>query len=241
MNKVVTLDQAMGQIHDGMSIMVGGFCGVGSPLKCIERLVQTGVKELTLISVTNANPFAKGKFDIAALFVNRQVKRFITSHNGTCPEAVELASRGELDVEFYPMGTWIEKIRAGGAGLGGFLTPTGVDTLVEQGKQKMRVDGRDYLLELPLRADLALIKGYRGDPMGNVEYRGVSINSNMMLATAADYVVAEVNEIVGVGEIEPQRVGTPGIFVKAVVQGDSLDAHQEKYRALWAGGGILKA
>jgi acetate CoA/acetoacetate CoA-transferase alpha subunit len=242
MNKVVELDQVIGEkVHDGMSIMMGGFCGVGAPLKCIEKIVQKGVKNLTLISVVNANPFAKGKFDLAALFANGQVKKFITSHNGTCPEAVELARRGELEVEFYPMGTWIEKIRAGGAGLGGFLTPTGINTLVEQGKQKMNINGRDYLLELPLRADIAFIKGYRADRMGNVEYRRVSMNSNTTLAAAADYVVAEVNEIVDIGGIEPERVGTPNVFVKAVVQGYGMEEHQEKFKELWMSGGILKA
>ena len=241
MNKVVALDQVIDKVHDGMTIMLGGFAGVGAPLKCIEKIVEKGVKNLTLISVVNANPFAKGKFDLAALFVNGQVKKFITSHNGTCPEAVELARRGEIEVEFFPMGTWIEKIRAGGAGLGGFLTPTGIDTLVETGKQKLHINGRDYLLELPLRAEIAFIKGYRADRMGNVEYRRVAMNSNTTLATAADYVVAEVNEIVEIGEIEPERVGTPSVFVKAVVQGYSFEEHQDKYKELWMSGGILKA
>jgi acetate CoA/acetoacetate CoA-transferase alpha subunit len=241
MNKVVELDQAIEKVHDGMTIMIGGFLGVGAPLKCIEKIVEKGVKNLTLISVVNAHPFAKGKFDLAPLFVNGQVKKFITSHNGTCPEAVELARRGEVEIEFFPMGTWIEKVRAGGAGLGGILTPTGIDTMVEEGKQKLHINGRDYLLELPLRAEIAFIKGYRADRMGNVEYRRVAMNSNTTVATAADYVVAEVNEIVAVGEIEPERVGTPSVFVKAVVQGYSFPEHQEKFKELWISGGILKA
>lgn len=241
MNKVMELDQAIEKVHDGMTIMIGGFAGVGAPLRCIEKIVAKGVKDLTLISVVNANPFAKGKFDLAALFVNGQVKKFITSHNGTCPEAVELVRLGKLEVEFYPMGSWIEKVRAGGAGLGGILTPTGIDTLVEEGKQKLHINGRDYLLELPLRADIAFIKGFRADPLGNVEYRRVAYNSNTTIATAADYVVAEVNEIVNVGDIEPERVGTPSVFVKAVVQGYSFAEHQEKYKELWMSGGILKA
>lgn len=241
MNKVVELEQVIEKVQDGMSIMFGGFLGVGAPLRCIEKIVEKGVKNLTVISVVNANPFAKGKFDLAALFTNGQVKKFITSHNGTCPEAVELARLGKLEVEFFPMGTWIEKIRAGGAGLGGVLTPTGVDTLLEQGKQKLNINGRDYLLELPLRADIAFVKGYRADPLGNVEYRGVAYNSNTTIATAADYVVAEVNEIVEVGQIEPERVGTPCVFVKAVVQGYIFEEHQEKFKELWLSGGILKA
>jgi acetate CoA/acetoacetate CoA-transferase alpha subunit len=144
-------------------------------------------------------------------------------------------------VELYPMGTWIEKIRAGGAGLGGVLTPIGLGTLVEQGKQKINVNGKDYLLEVPLRAEFAFIKGYRADKMGNVEYRGVSLNSNPILATAADYTVAEVDEVVEIGEIEPIRVGTPGIFVKAVVQGDTFAEHQKVFEELWVRTGRLKA
>jgi len=240
MNKVVGLDDVIKRVHDGMTIAFGGFAGVGAPLRCIEKLVQTGVKDLTVIAVANANPFAGGKFDLAALFVNKQVKKFIASHNGTCPEAVELHRKGELEVEFYPMGTWIEKLRAAGAGLGGVLTPTGIGTLVEQGKQKLTVNGREYLVELPLRADIAFIKGYRGDKMGNIQYRRVAINTNPVIAAAADYTVAEVNEIVEIGEIEPERVGTPSVFVKAVVQGYDMADHQEKYRELWQHGGILK-
>jgi len=240
MNKVVAMDDVIKRVNDGMTVAFGGFAGVGAPLRCIEKLVQTRVKDLTVIAVANCNPFAAGKFDLAALFANRQVKKFITSHNGTCPEAVEQHRKGELEVEFYPMGTWIEKLRAAGTGLGGVLTPTGVGTLVEQGKQKLTISGREYLVELPLRADIAFIKGYRGDKMGNIQYRRVAINTNPMIAAAADYTVAEVNEIVEIGDIEPELVGTPSVFVKAVVQGYDMAEHQEKYQKLWQNGGILK-
>lgn len=237
MNKVMDLDKVMEKVHDGATIMVGGFLGVGAPLKCIEKLVERQVKDLTLIAVVSSYP--GGGFDLAPLFKNKQVKKFITAHTGTCPEALEIYKSGELEVEFYPMGTWIEKIRAGGAGLGGVLTPIGVGTLVEEGKQKLTINGKEYLLELPLRADFAFIKGYRADRLGNVQYRGVSINSNPILAMAADYTVAEVNEIVEVGEIEPDRVGTPGVFVKAVIQGYTLAEHQEIFKDLWVRTGRL--
>jgi acetate CoA/acetoacetate CoA-transferase alpha subunit len=241
MDKTILLDQVRDRLRDGMTLAIGGFAGVGSPLKCIEAIARSGVKDLTLICVANCNPFGGwGKFDIAPLFSNRQVRRFITAHNGTNPEAVEQARKGELEVEFFPMGTWIEKLRAGGAGLGGVLTPTGLGTLVEEGKRKLVVQGREYLLEEALRADLAFIKGFRGDRLGNIEYRRVAANTNPQVAAAADFTIAEVNEIVETGAIEPERVGTPCVFVHALVQGFSLEEQERLYQDLWSGGGILK-
>jgi acetate CoA/acetoacetate CoA-transferase alpha subunit len=131
-------------------------------------------------------------------------------------------------------------LRAGGGGLGGVLTPTGVGTLVEQGKRKITVDGKEYLLEVALRAELAFIKGFRADPLGNIEYRGVATNTNPTIAAAADYTVAEVNEIVAIGDIEPIRVGTPCILVDAVVQGYTLAEQEAVFQDLWTRGGILK-
>lgn len=238
-SKVNSLDQAMDKIQDGATIMLGGFFAVGTPIKSIDKLVEKGVKDLTVIAIANANP--GGDFDLELLFQNHQVKRFITSHTGTTPIAIEQYKNGEIEMEYYPMGTWIERIRAGGAGLGGVLTPTGIGTLMELGKQKINVNGKDYILEPPLRADFAIIKGFRADTMGNIEYRGVSINCNPVMATAADYVIAEVNEIVNIGDIDPIRVGTPGIFVDAVVQGNTLEEHQDVYEKLWTRAGMLNA
>lgn len=237
-SKATSLDTVIDKIQDGATIMIGGFFAVGTPIKSIERLVEKGVKDLTVIAICNANP--AGNFDFALLFQNHQIKRFITSHTGTTPVAIEQYKNGEVEIEYYPMGNWIEKVRAGGAGLGGILTPTGVGTFMEEGKQKINVGGKDYILDLPLRAEFAFIKGFRGDLMGNIEYRGVAINSNPIIATAADYVVAEVDEIVEVGDIDPIRVGTPGIFVDAVVQGYSHQEHQDIYEKLWVRGGMLK-
>lgn len=239
MHKFITIDQAVAKVQDGDSVMLGGFLGVGAPLRCIQKLVERGVKNLTIISAVNGYP--GGGFDMAPLFSNKQVKKFIGAHIGTCPEAVEAYKSGLTEVELYPMGTWIEKIRAAGSGLGGVLTPIGLGTLVEQGKQKLTIEGKDYLLELPLRAKFAFIKGHKADKMGNVEYRGVSVGSNPTIAMAADYTVAEVDEIVEIGEIEPIRVGTPGVFVNAVVQGSTFAEHQKEVEELWVRTGRLQA
>lgn len=239
MNKVTTIEEAVSKVQDGACILLGGFLGVGAPIKCIEALVKKGVKNLTIMSDVCSYP--GGNFGMSTLFKNKQVKKFIASHVGTCPEAMELYKTGELEVEFYPMGTWIEKVRAAGAGLGGVLTPIGKGTLMEEGKQILNIQGKDYLLELPLKADFAFIKGWKADTMGNVEYRQVAINSNPTVATAGTYTVAEVNEIVALGDIDPIRVGTPGIFVNAVVQGNTMEEHQKTYTDLWVRSGLLKA
>ncbi|MDI3522163.1 MAG: acetate CoA/acetoacetate CoA-transferase alpha subunit [Bacillota bacterium] len=229
-SKEVSLDAALSHVKDGMTIMIGGFLGLNAPLAAIDRLVELGVKDLTLIAAVNAYP--GGGFGIGKLIENHQVKKYIGSHIGTCPAAVEQYKNGELEVEFYPQGTVIEKIRAGGAGLGGILTPTGVGTLMEEGKQKVTVDGRVYLVETPLKADVAIIRGYKADKVGNILYRGTP-NSNPIMALAADYVIAEVDYVVEAGEIEPDRVGTPGILVDAVVRGYGEEKTREIFRDLW--------
>lgn len=238
MNKVMELDQVMEKVHDGMTILFGGFCGVGAPLTCIQKIAESGVKDLTVMSVVGTYP--GGKFDLAPLFANKQIKKFICSHVGTSPEAVKALKSGDLEVEFFPQGSWIEKVRAGGAGLGGVLTRTGLGTMMEEGKEKITIDEIEYLIEKPLHADIAFIKGYRADKWGNVEYRYTAINTNPTVAMAADFTVAEVNEIVEVGDIDPQRVGTPAVFVKAVVQGKTFQEHKATYHDLWSRTGQLK-
>jgi acetate CoA/acetoacetate CoA-transferase alpha subunit len=238
MNKVMELDQVIENVRDGMTLLFGGFCGVGAPLTCIQKIADSGVKNLTVMSVVATYP--GGRSDLAALFANKQIKKFICSHVGTSPEAVNEMKSGELEVEYYPQGSWIEKVRAGGAGLGGVLTRTGLGTVVEAGKEKITIDGIEYLLEKPLHADMAFIKGYRADKWGNVEYRYAAINTNPIVAMAADFTVAEVNEIVEVGAIDPQRVGTPAVFVKAIVQGNTFAAHKAVYHDLWLRTGQLR-
>ena len=151
MSKVTTLDAVMENVQDGMTIAIGGFLGIGTPLRAVEKLVDRKIKDMTLISIVNAHPMAKGEFDIAPLFRNGQVRKLICSHTGTCPEAVAAYKDGTLEIEFFSLGTLVEKLRAGGSGLGGVLTPTGVGTLVEKGKPKLAIGGREYLLDMPLR------------------------------------------------------------------------------------------
>lgn len=238
MNKVTELEKVIDKVQDGATIMFGGFLGVGAPVKSIEKLVEKGVKGLTIISAVNAYPGQE--FDLALLLKNKQVKKIITAHAGTCKLAVNQYRDGDVEIEYFPMGSLIEKIRAAGSGLGGVLTPTGIGTLMEEGKQKLTINGKEYLLEMPLKADFAFIKGYKGDPYGNIQYRGVALSTNPVMAMAADYTVAEVNEIVGAGDIEPDRVGTPGVFVKAVVQGYSSEEHKKVYRDLWVRSGQIQ-
>ncbi|NLY50189.1 MAG: CoA transferase subunit A [Firmicutes bacterium] len=230
-SKEIAMDEALSHIKDGMTLMIGGFIGNNEPIAAIDRLMELGVKDLTLIAVVNAYP--GGGFGLGKLIENHQVKKFIGSHIGTCPAAVEQYKNGELEVEYYPQGTMIEKIRAGGAGLGGILTPTGVGTLMEEGKQKITLNGREYLLETAVRADVAIIRGYKADTMGNILYRGTP-SSNPIMALAADYVIAEVDYVVEPGELEPDRIGTPGILVDAVVKGYGEEKTREIYRQLWA-------
>lgn len=237
MNKVCHLDQALANVKDGATIMIGGFLGVGVPLKCIEKLVEKNVKDITLIVIVTTQP--GGDYDLAPLFANKQITKLITSHVGTSPEAVSALRAMEIKQEVFPMGNLMEKIRCGGFGLGGALTPIGMNTLLERGKDVITVEGKPYLLETPLRADFAFIKGMRADKMGNVEYDGVSINSNMVMAPAADHTVVEVHEIVEIGELDPMRVGTPGIFVNQVVQSYTWDELHEKQEAMWDARGRL--
>jgi acetate CoA/acetoacetate CoA-transferase alpha subunit len=213
MNKIVTPEEAVARIKDGSVIMVGGFMASGTPPRIIDALVKANIKNLTLICNDTAFPDQ----GVGRLIVNRQVKKVITSHIGTNPVTQELMNKGELEVEFVPQGTLAERVRAGGAGLGGFLTPTGLGTVVATGKQVLTVDGKDYLLEKPLRADIALLGGSTGDHEGNLIFRGNSQNFNPLMATAADLVIAEVERLVETGKICMEHVHTPAIFVDLIV------------------------
>ena len=215
MNKVITIDEAIDKIQDGMTIMVGGFLGCGNPHRLVDKLVEKGTKDLTLICNDSSFP----DYGVGKLIVNKQIKKLIASHVGTNPETGRQMNEGEMEVVLVPQGTLAEQVRAGGSGLGGFLTPTGVGTVVEEGKQKIEIDGVEYLLELPLKADVALIAGQTADKFGNIEYFGATRNFNQLMATAADTVIAEVEEVVEVGELDANQVVTPGIFVTHLVNG----------------------
>jgi len=213
MNKILSLEQAVAKIQSGMTLMVGGFLGAGSPWRMLDLLSQSEAKDLTLICNDTALPDkAHGK-----LIANGQVRKVITSHIGTNPVTIEQMNAGTLEVEFVPQGTLAERIRAGGAGLGGVLTPTGLGTMVETGKQIIAVDGKDYLLEKPLYADVAIINAAKGDKSGNLIYKGTSQNMNPLMASAADVVIAEVGELVEIGALVPETIHTPSIFVTYIV------------------------
>lgn len=214
MNKLISVDEAVSKIKDGMVVMIGGFMANGTPKKIVDALVAANVKNLTIICNDTAFP-DKG---IGLLIVNKQVKKVITSHIGTNPITIDQMNNKDIEVEFNPQGTLAERIRCAGAGLGGFLTPTGIGTVVEQGKQKMTIDGKEYLLELPLKADVALIGASIGDKEGNLIYKGTSQNFNPIMAMAADIVIAEVQELVEVGQLPMENVHTPSIFVKYIVK-----------------------
>lgn len=213
MDKRITAAVAASKIKDEMTVMVGGFLGNGTPESVVDALVQRGVKDLTLILNDTAYPDrGAGK-----LIVNKQVKKIIVSHIGTNPETANQMNAGTLEVEFSPQGTLAERIRCGGCGLGGALTTTGLDTIIEKGKRVIEVEGKKYLLELPLHADVAIIRGSVGDTDGNLIYRGTSQNFCPLMAMAADVVIAEIGDLKKVGEIPPEAVHTPSIFVDYIV------------------------
>ena len=216
MSKVISMEEVPSVFKDGMIIMAGGFMGIGTPETLVNAIDQADVKDITLI----ANDTAFVASGVGPLVVNKKCKKVITSHIGTNPETGRQMIAGELDVELVPQGTLAERVRAGGSGLGGILTPTGIGTVVEEGKEKITVDGREYLLEKPLRADVALLKAYKADKAGNLVYHRSARNFNPIMAMAADIVIVEVEHIVEVGEIDPDEVMTPGILIdKIIVQG----------------------
>jgi len=209
----VSLEQAVAMIPDGASVMIGGFMGVGTPERMVDELVRQGKRGLTVI----ANDTAMPGVGIGKLVTARLVAKAIVSHIGLNPETQQRMLAGEMDVELVPQGTLIERIRAGGHGLGGVLTPTGVGTVVEKGKQKIAVNGKDYLLETALRADFALVNAFLADYLGNLAYALTARNFNPMIAMAADTVIAEADNIVPVGVIAPDHVVTPAPIVDYLV------------------------
>lgn len=215
MNKLITIEQAIDFIKDGDTIFVGGFLGVGSPHKLIDALVKRGTKNLTLICNDTGFP----EVGVGKLVVNKQFRKIIASHIGTNKETGRQMMEGETEVVLVPQGTLIEQIRAGGYGLGGVLTRTGFGTEVAKGKQIVQVDGVEYLLEKPLRADVALIAANKADTSGNLFYHGSTRNFNNITSSAAKVTIAEVREVVEAGELDPDVVHTPGVFVHHMVKG----------------------
>ena len=214
-SKVVPAQQALEAFHDGMTIMISGFTNVGAPNRFIMKLVEQGIKDIHLISNDAGNDHTDG---IGTLVCRRRVSTLIASHIGLNPEAGRQMSAGELAVTLVPQGTLAERIRCGGAGLGGVLTPTGVGTVVAEGKQVIEVNGRRYLLELPLRAQIAIVHAARADAAGNLVYHRCGRNFNPRMAMAADLVIAEAEEVVEVGQLDPDEIMTPGVCVDMVVK-----------------------
>ncbi len=214
MEKVAGLTHTVEMIPDGASLMIGGFLGVGTPHRIIDELVRQGKKNLTII----ANDTGRPELGIGRLIVAKQVRKVIVSHIGTNPETQKQMIKGELEVELVPQGTLAERIRAGGYGLGGVITPTGLGTTVAEGKQTIELKGKSFLIELPLRADFALLAAHRSDYRGNLEYELTARNFNAVMAMAADQVIAEPEEIVPTGCITPDEVITPFVLVDHIIE-----------------------
>jgi len=211
--KTVAIEDAVGMISDGATVMVGGFMGVGTPERIMDELIRQGRRNLTVIANDTAMP-GRG---IGKLVTAGALRKAIVSHIGLNPETQKKMIAGEMEVELVPQGTLIERIRAAGCGLGGILTPTGVGTLVEAGKRKLEVDGAEYLLETPLRADFALVEAFLSDYQGNLVYALTARNFNPVIAMAAATVIVDAVHIVPIGMIPPDHVITPSVLVDYVI------------------------
>jgi 3-oxoacid CoA-transferase subunit A len=225
MTKVIeTADAAVAAIPDGATIMMGGFGLSGIPENLVAALHRRGTRDLTIVS----NNAGIDDFGIGLLLKSRQVRKMISTYVGENKEFERQFLQKEIEVELVPQGTFSERIRAGGAGIAGFYTPTGVGTLIAEGKETREIGGRQYLLELPLTADFAFVKAWRGDHLGNLVYRKTARNFNPVMATAARFTIAEVEQLVAPGAIDPDHVHTPGIFVKRILQGARYEKRIEK-------------
>ncbi|MCV3263898.1 CoA transferase subunit A [Vibrio harveyi] len=218
MKKAATTEQVESLLHDGMTIMIGGFMATGAPERLIDLLIKKDIKNITLISTDTGSP-GRGS---SRLIAEKRVKKLYASHIGTNPpETGKQMNEGTLEVELVPQGTLAERIRSAGAGLGGVLTPTGLGTIVAENKRVIEVDGKQYLLEMPLNTDLALIRGSKVDRRGNVFYSKTTQNFNPLMATAAEIVVVEPEQIVELGDIEPEAVHTPSLYVDYILVEDN--------------------
>jgi len=225
MNKVVkNAVEAVQDIESGATLMVGGFGLCGIPENLILALRNKGVKDLTVIS----NNAGVDDFGLGLLLQTRQIRKMISTYVGENKTFERQYLEGHLEVELVPQGTFAERIRAGGAGIAAFYTPTGVGTIVAEGKERQTFDGREYILERALKADFALVKARQADPTGNLVYRKTARNFNPVMATAARITIAEVEELVPVGVIDPDHIHTPGIYVKRIFQGVNYEKRIEK-------------
>jgi 3-oxoadipate CoA-transferase alpha subunit len=211
-----SLEKAVADVHDGATIMIGGFGNAGMPSRLIDALLAQGARELTIVN----NNAGNGETGLAALIKAKRVRKIVCSfpRQADSHHFDGLYRAGEIELELTPQGNLAERIRAAGAGIGGFFTPTGYGTLLAEGKETRLIDGRHYVLESPLHADFALIKALRGDRWGNLVYRKTARNFGPIMATAANITIAQVVDIVPLGELDPETIVTPGIFVQRVVK-----------------------
>ncbi|HEU5411747.1 MAG TPA: CoA transferase subunit A [Candidatus Acidoferrales bacterium] len=222
--RVANAEAAIKNVHDGAMILVGGFGMCGVPEHLLRALRARGTKNLTLVS----NNAGTDNYGIGWLLESKQVKKMIASYVGENKRFESLALSGEIEVELNPQGTLAERIRAGGAGIPAFFTPTGYGTIAAEGKETRTFDGRNYVMVPWLRGDFSFVKAWRGDRWGNLVYRKTARNFNAPMATAGKYVIAEVEQLVELGELEPDRIHTPGIFVDAIFQGENYSRPIEK-------------
>lgn len=215
MKKLVTIEEALKKVKDGQVVMIGGFMSCGTPETIIDALVKKGVKDLVVIANDTAMP-GKG---IGKLISNRQIKKIFASHIGLNRETGEQINEGNIEAELIPQGTLAERIRSAGAGLGGILTPIGIGTVVEKNKKIIETNGKKFILEMPLKADISLIKAFKADRYGNLIYKKSERNFNPIMAMASEYVIAEVEEFLNNGYIDPEVIITPGLFIDAIVLG----------------------
>ncbi|MGE7904863.1 CoA transferase subunit A [Peribacillus sp. NPDC094092] len=212
-NKIVTMEEALEHISDGCTLMYGGFGGVGTPPSLVQGILDKGVKELTLIGNDTGFP----DIGIGRLVTAERAKKVIASHIGSNPNAGRLMTEGKLQVEFSPQGTLAERIRAGGVGLGGIFVDVGIGTIAEEGKDKMVIEGKEYLVETALTAEVSIVHAKKADSLGNLVYDKTACNFNPLVAMAGTFTIAEVEEIVPVGELDPECIATPGIYVDMVI------------------------
>ncbi|MEW5594375.1 CoA transferase subunit A [Peribacillus frigoritolerans] len=212
-NKIVTLEEALEHISDGCALMYGGFGGVGTPPTLVQGILAKGVKELTLIGNDTGFP----DIGIGRLVTAERAKKVIASHIGSNPNAGKLMTEGKLQVEFSPQGTLAERIRAGGVGLGGIFVDVGIGTIAEEGKNKIVIEGKEYLVETALTAEVSIVHAKKADSLGNLVYDKTACNFNPLVAMAGAFTIAEVDEIVPAGELDPECIATPGIYVDMVI------------------------
>jgi 3-oxoacid CoA-transferase subunit A len=222
--RISSADAAIANLADGATILMGGFGLCGIPENLIAAVRRKGTKDLTVVS----NNAGIDDFGIGVLLQNRQVKKMVSTYVGENKLFEQLVLSGELQVELNPQGTLAERLRAGGAGIPGFYTPTGVGTMAAEGKETRDFDGRQFVLERAIRGNFAFIKAWKGDRWGNLIYRKTARNFNPMMATAADHVIAEVEELVDLGQLPPDQIHTPGIFINAILQGPAYEKRIER-------------